>query len=130
MKVERLDRLCITVPNLEEGMELFRKVLGVEFEHAGETVLPNGSKIKLALSNQGVELLEVPGKEMQIRSFHFKVQDLQEAKAWVQQNGVSVTSEFSVGQMDEMVLDLGGLRTVLINYPGDNPAAAAKGEAK
>lgn len=125
MKVDRLDRICIAVPDLEEGMALFRKSLGLEFEYVGDIE----GKNKLALSNQGLELLEVPGREMHLRSFHFKVKDLKEAKDWVEGQGVRVVSEFSVGQMDEMVLDLGGLRTILINYPGSDAAAAAKGKA-
>ncbi len=130
MKVEGLDRLCIAVPNLEEGKALFGKILGLEFEFSGEAALPGGPPIKIALSNQGVELIEVPGKEMHLRSFHFKVNDLAEAKDWVQQNGVKITNEFSVGQMAEVALDLNGLRTILINYPGTDPAAAARGEAQ
>lgn len=129
MKVEGLDRLCIAVPNLADGIALFKKILGLEFEFVGEAVMPNGGKITAAISNQGVELVEVPDREIHLRSFHFKVKDLSEAKDWVQQNDVKVLSEFSVGQMDEMVLDLCGLRAILINYPGNDPAAAAKGEA-
>lgn len=130
VKVEGLDRLCIAVPNLQEGIDLFKKLLGLEFEFVGEATLPNGDTIKAAISNQGMELVEVPGREIHFRSFHFKVKDMTEAKDWVQQNGVKVVSEFSVGQMDEMVLDLCGLRAILINYPGNDPAAAAKGVAK
>lgn len=125
MKVDRLDRLCLGVPNIEEGIALFKKLLGLEFEFVGVAVMPNGNNIKAAISNQGLELVEVPGKEIHFRSFHFKVNDLNEAKEWVQQNNIKIMSEFSVGQMDEMVLDLCGLRTVLINYPGNDPAVAA-----
>ena len=76
MKVKNLDRLCIGVPKLDEGMALFSKVLGLEFEFSGENVMPNGNTIKLAISNQGIELLEVPDQKIHFRSFHFKVNDI------------------------------------------------------
>jgi hypothetical protein len=128
MKVEKLERLCLGVPDLEEGIKSFNNIFGLEFEFVGEVVLPNGAKIKAAISQQGFELVEVPGKAIHFRSFHFKAKDLEEAKSWVQDNGVKVLSEFSVGQMDEVVLDLFGMRAILVNYPGDDPIAAAKGE--
>lgn len=129
MKVERLDRLCIGVPNLEEGMELFGRILGLEFEFSGENKMPDGNTVKLALSNQGVELLEVPGKEIHFRSFHFKVNGIDAAAEAVKEQGIRIVSEFSLGQMEEKVMDLFGLRAFLIDYPGEDPAKAAAGKA-
>lgn len=130
MRVERLDRLCIGVPNLEQGKAQFAKVLGLEFEFTGEAVLPEGKKIRLAISNQGVELLEVPEREIHLRSFHFKVADLEEAADHVRNNNIPIISEFYVGQMGEKVMDLFGLRAILIDYPGNDPVAAAAGTAR
>lgn len=129
MKVERLDRLCIGVPNLEDGMALFSRILGLTFEFSGENVMPNGNTIKLAISNQGIELLEVPDKEIHFRSFHFKVNGIEQAAQEVKAQGIDIISEFSVGQMDEKVMDLFGLRAILIDYPGVDPAKAAGGNA-
>lgn len=126
MKVERLERICVAVPNLEEGVASFNRVLGLDFEFVGEADLPGGVKAKLALSSQGVELLEVPGKNIHIRSFHFKVQDMNEAREWMAEQEIKVLSEFSVGKMDEMVLDFFGLRSILVNYPGNDPIKAVK----
>lgn len=128
MKVERLERICVAVPNLEEGVASFNRVLGLDFEFVGETELPGGARIKIALSSQGVELLEVPGKDIHIRSFHFKVNDMGEAREWMAEKDIKVLSEFSVGKMDEMVLDLFGLRSILVNYPGNDPIKAVKEE--
>lgn len=130
MRVERLDRLCIGVPDLEQGKAQFAKVLGLEFEFSGETVLPDGETIRLAISNQGVELLEVPDREIHLRSFHFKVDGLEEAAEHVRDNGIPIVSEFYVGQMGEKVMDLFGLRAILIDYPGEDPAQAAAGTAR
>ena len=130
MKVKNLDRLCIGVPKLDEGMALFSKVLGLEFEFSGENVMPNGNTIKLAISNQGIELLEVPDQKIHFRSFHFKVNDIEAAAQDVKAQGIDIVSEFSVGQMDEKVMDLFGLRAILIDYPGDDPGKAAAGKAK
>lgn len=129
MKVERLDRICIAVPDLEMGKKRFQEVLGLEFEFTGEVALPDGKRVKMALSNQGIELLEVPEREVHLRSFHFKVKDLQEAVAQVRENGIEILSEFSVGSMDEAVMDLFGLRGIFIDYPGNDPALAARGNA-
>lgn len=127
MRVERLDRLCIGVPDLDEGIAKFGRALGLDFGFSGESVLPDGTTIRLAISNQGVELLETPGKEIHLRSFHFRVSDLRAAAEEVREHGIPIISEFSVGQMDEKVLDLFGMRAILINYPGDDPAKAAAG---
>ena len=127
MKVERLDRLCIGVPDLEEAKETFGRLLGLEFEFSGDVVMPDHTTIRMAISDQGIELLEVPGKEIHLRSFHFKVDDLPKAKEWMMENQVPVVNEFSVGKMDEVVLNLFGLRTILIDYPGTSPGEAAKG---
>lgn len=129
MKVERLDRLCIAVPDLEEGKALFARILGLEYGFTGSVELPDGKRMRMALSNQGVELLEVPGREIHLRSFHFKVADIEAAAAHVRDQGIPIISEFSVGAMDEKVMDLFGLRAILIDYPGEDPAAAA-GSAK
>lgn len=127
MRVERMDRICIGVPDMEKGKESFRRVLGLDFEFTGNVDLPGGKKAKMALSNQGIELLEVPQREVHIRSIHFKVADIEEAAKHVRKNDIKILSEFSVGDMDEMVMDLFGLRGILIAYPGDEPAKAAKG---
>ena len=125
MNVERLDRLCIAVPELEEGKALFGRVLGLTFEFSGDVELPGGKKVRMALSNQGIELLEVPDREIHLRSFHFKVDGIEAAAEHVRAQGIPITSEFSVGAMNEKVMDLFGLRAILIDYPGDDPAAAA-----
>lgn len=132
MRVERLDRLCIGVPDLEEGIALFHRVLGLDFEFSGENVMPAGNTIRLALSNQGIELLEIPGQPIHFRSFHFKVNGIEEAAQAVKAEGIDIVSEFSVGKMDEKVMDLFGLRAILIDYPGNDPARAAadRGQAE
>lgn len=128
MKVERLDRLCIGVPDLEEGKAMLGKTMGLEFEFSGEATMPDGKKVKLAISNQGIELLEIPGKEIHFRSFHFKVDGIEKAAEEVRANGIKIISEFKVGNMEEKVMDLFGLRAILIDYPGSDPAKAARGE--
>ncbi|MFB0958047.1 VOC family protein [Proteiniclasticum sp. QWL-01] len=130
MNIERLDRICIAVPNLEEGKQRFGKLLGIRFEFSGEVTMPDGKIVHMALSNQGIELLEVPDREVHVRSFHFKVNDLEEAVQQVRDRNVDVLGEFRVGDMKEAILDLMGLRALLIEYPGTDPALAAKGEAK
>jgi len=128
MKVERLDRLCIGVPDLEEGKAMFGRTMGLEFEFSGEATMPDGKKVKLAISNQGIELLEIPGKEIHFRSFHFQVDGIEKAAEEVRASGINIISEFKVGNMEEKVMDLFGLRAILIDYPGNDPAKAARGE--
>lgn len=126
LKVEKVDRICLGVPDLQEGIKTFNKLFGFEFGFVGDVKLPSGDVIQAALSNQGIELVESPGKPVHVRSFHFKVTDLEEAKSWVQENGIKITGEFPMGGMDEAVMDLFGLRGILINYQGDDPVAAVK----
>jgi len=127
MEVEKLERLAISVSNLEEGMEKFSKMLGIEFEKVAEPSLPDGTKIRCAFSSKGVELVEMPGKEIGVRSFHFRVKDMDEAKEWVKKNGGKVLGQFSVGEMDEVPCNIFGLRIILVSYPGDDPIKAIEG---
>ncbi len=128
MKVEKLERLAIGVPNLEEAMKDFSRIFGIDFETGVlEPILPGETKIRCAVSTKGVELVEKPGKAIAVASFHFRVKDLDEATAWVEKNGGTIIGRFSVNQMEEVITNTFGLRIILVYYPGDDPIKAAKG---
>lgn len=122
MKVEKLERIALNVPDLEEAVQVFSRLLGIHFEKKVELKQPDGKEIKAMISSQGLELVqEVPPlTEMGVRSFHFRVPDLDAAKKWVDNNGGKVISEFPVGKVRQAVCKISGLRVILINYPGDD----------
>jgi len=129
MKVEKLERLAIGVPNLEEAMKGFSQILGVDFETGVlEPAFSDGTKIRCAISSKGVELVEKPGRDTAVASFHFRVNDLEEAAAWVRQNGGKIIGSIEVGSMKEIICNIFGLRIILLTYPGDDPIKAVKGK--
>jgi predicted enzyme related to lactoylglutathione lyase len=126
MKVDKLERVALNVPNLDEAIKVFSLVLGLEFEKVVELTQPDGKRIKAAISSKGLELLQEfpPLSETSIRSFHFRVPDLEQAKEWVEHKGGKIKGQFMVGKVKEMVCDIYGVRIIIMAYEGDNVIAA------
>lgn len=120
MKVENLERVALNVPNLEESIDMFKSFLGIDFEKKVELKQPDGKEIRAAISSKGLELLEEtpPLKEMSVRSFHFKVKDLDEAQEWAEKNGGTILGRFSIGDVQQVICKFMDLRIILISYPG------------
>lgn len=124
--IDKLERVALNVPDLDEAVNVFSQVLGIKFEKIVELTQPDGRQIKAAISSQGMELLveNPPLTETSIRSFHFRVPDLEQAREQVEKNGGKVKGQFSVGNVKEMVCDIYGARIILMSYSGDNVIAA------
>ena len=120
MKIEKLDRVATTVENLDEVISFFSDLLGITFDK-----LPSG---KVAISPSGLELLEVgttlpnlalPAKNEGIYCFHFKVDDLEQAKAEMEKKGIRLLREITLGTLKELIYDpddLHGITLVLVEY--------------
>lgn len=124
--IDKLERVALNVPDLDEAVNVFSQVLGIKFEKIVELTLPDGKQIKAAISSQGMELLEEspPLMETSIRSFHFRVPDLKQAREQVEKSGGKIKGQFSVGKVEEMVCDIYGARIILMSYAGDDVIAA------
>ena len=137
MKVERLERVCLAVKNLEAAVKLFSSLFDTTFEMCpADTLIRKPTKhadpsfetikIRLAISPLGLELLESdpPAETEGVRSFHFKVPNLEEAKAEMEAKGVRLLTEVIYGNLKEAVFcpdDLSGARLVLTEF--DAPSA-------
>lgn len=126
--IKKLERVALNVPDMDEAVEAFSKVLGIMFEKTVELTQPDGTMIKAAISSQGMELLQElpPQDKVSMRSFHFRVDDIDQAKEQVEAKGGKVLGRFMVGNVDQMICDIHGARIILICYEGDDIVAAMK----
>ena len=66
MSFEKIDRVVIAVPKIEEARELFSSMLGIEFE---EVPVPDTLKLRAAYSSFGLELVEATAPNTLIDNF-------------------------------------------------------------
>lgn len=120
--IKNLERVALNVKNLEDAMKTFSDTLGIEFEKTLDFSQPDGTRIRGAISSGGVELVEEPSMELKAapRSFHFRVDDLDAAKAHVEEKGGTVLSRFSIGNVEELVCNIYDLRIIFLTYEGDD----------
>lgn len=143
MKIEKLDRVALHVKNLEKAEALFSDLFGIEFKRApipkakvypteyGESVHRESETCYtgVSLSSAGLELIETdpPCEEEGVRSFHFKVSDLEEAKAEMEAKGMRLVSEIVFGGLKEAVYspeDMHGARILLVEYDAPDSISA------
>lgn len=138
MKVEKIDRIALTVNNLDFAIRLFSTVFGTTFDTVHDKIekgkVKQERKIteyadkafeetekKVALSPMGLELIETipPTEKEGVRSFHFKVSNLDEAMAEMERKGIRLIGEIKIGGLREAIYspeDLHGARILLVEY--------------
>ena len=155
MKVEKLDRIVMYVSDIDAAKEKFSKLLGITFEEIPEegvepAILEPGPKalelaqtqppqeqperIRVAISPSGLELMEgdistMPGQSEGIRCFHFKVSDYEGAKKEMEEKGVPLLTDITLGQLREAIYhpdDLNGAMMGLVWYPTATAMEAIK----
>ena len=140
MKVERMETLGVNVKNLDEAIRFFSDLLGITFvkrvegaskrevvitEHADRAF--EEIKLKNALDRTGfLELIESdpPVQKEGIRSIHFKVPDIEEAKAEMKRKGIRLIKDVEfkdvkLGGLKEAIFhpdDVYGIRLCLVEY--------------
>jgi len=129
MKIERLDRVAISVKNLAEATRFFSDLLGIDFYDVGVINLSKEVSIKVAICPLGLELLEQvtpPVKVEGLRSFHFKVSDLDEAKTEMEGKGFHPDSEVQLGRLKQVAYNVYGTRLLLIEYDAPDVVTAIR----
>ena len=156
MKIEKLDRIDMYVENIDEAKEKFSKLLGITFEEIpfeevepfkqelgpkalalGEVATePTGGGMRVAISPAGLELIEgadiistMPGQTEGIRNMHFKVTDYEEAMAEMEEKGVPLLYDLTLGKLREAIYnpdDLNGDMMGLVWYPTATAMEAIK----
>jgi hypothetical protein len=125
MKIEKLDRVVVYVEDIEKSKRQFSELLGIEFDEIpfGEVVpmklepgpgAPAASNEggdasrlqRVAISRTGLELIEGaldPGESPRVACFHFKVADYEAAKAEMQQKGLPLLLDITLGTLREAI---------------------------
>ena len=140
MKVERMETIVVNVKNPDEAIRFFSDLLGITFvkrvEGASkrEVVITEHAdcafeeiNIKNALDRTGfLELIESdpPVETEGIRSIHFKVPDIEEAKAEMKRKGIRLIKDIEfkdvkLGGLREAIFhpdDVYGIRLCLVEY--------------
>ena len=137
MKVERIEVLGINVTDLQKATALFSKLFGIEFRsfdfgrevkvHAMPVDAPdvaplNQATTRIAIDPTGfLELIQTSpalGPDG-FRNIHFKVDDIEAAKAEMRSHGIRLITDIRVGNLREAIFhpdDLFGIRVCLIQY--------------
>jgi hypothetical protein len=158
MKIEKLDRIVMYVKDIDEAKERFSRLLNITFEEIpAEGVEPaslepgpkalelaadqppqtpqeNQAAPRVAISPSGLELMEgdiatMPGQTEGIRCFHFKVSDYEGAKAEMEERGVPLLTDITLGKLREAIYhpdDLNGAMMGLVSYPTATAMEAIK----
>ena len=137
MKIERMEVVGIDVQNVEEAARLFEDLLGVKFRHcrfgidvkpesgatqAEDPAAPDMNGIRLAIDPTGfLELVQTSSASARegFRNLHFKVTDIEEAKAELKAKGIRLIADSRIGGLREAVFhpeDLHGVRLCLVQY--------------
>ena len=134
MEIEKMDLVAVDVDNLEEAMRFFSDILGVTFVNLGPPNIQKATtehtpsptyetaKLKIAMDRRGfLELIESDppvGKEG-LRNIHFKVPDIEKAKAEMEQKGARLIADIRIGGLKEAIFspeDCHGIRFCLVEY--------------
>ena len=123
MKIEGIEIVCVAVDNLDEAVRFYSRLLDTEFQ-LRETRHKEGT-IRWGISPFGLELWErpvkAPGSDT-VRSFHFRVPDVEEAREEMRTKGFEPVDELTVaapkGRLREVIYHIRGLRMILVDYKG------------
>ncbi len=118
MRIEGIDRVIFGVRDVAQASSFFSALLDTKFDIMEPMV--RGKKMTVAISPLGLELHDIaPDEEEGLRRVHFKVADIEEAKAEMEKKGIRIDAEVEIGGLKELLLnpdDCRGLRVGLIAY--------------
>jgi len=127
VKIEKLDRVVVYVDDLKKSQQRFSELLGIDFDQipfrevdpikmepgpgsppaSGESSgggVPRPQRV--AISRVGLELIEgmlEPGQPPRVGCFHFKVADYEGAKAEMEQKGLPLLTDITLGTLREAI---------------------------
>jgi len=137
MKIEKMEVVGIDVQDIEKAARLFEDLLGIKFRHcrfgvdvkprsaetqAPDPAAPDLNSIRLAIDPTGyLELVQTGAASTRegFRNVHFKVTDIEEAKAEMKQKGIRLIADSHIGGLREAIFhpdDLHGVRLCLVQY--------------
>ena len=137
MSLGRLNHVGVATPSIEEGVELYRTMLGATKVHEAFDLPAQGVRVCFVdTPNSQIELLEPLGPDSPIARFleknplggqhHicFEVPDIHAAKADMESKGARVLGEPRIGAHGTPVIfvhpkDMGGVLIELMESPAD-----------
>lgn len=150
MKIEKIERVCLNVENIDEAVKFFSDLFGITFDirydvirgkktiKVGDTVVEREKiateyadrsfeegdyRVAISPVMEMIQLIPPAGKEG-LRSFAFKVSNIEEAKAEMKAKGVRLLAHIVFPHVKEAIFspdDLHGARLILLEY--DAPTA-------
>lgn len=141
MKIERMEVVGIDVQDIDKAARLFEDLLGIKFRHcrfgidvmpqsgatqADDPAAPDLNGIRLAIDPTGyLELVQTSSASARegFRNMHFKVTDIEEAKAELKAKGIRLIADSHIGGLREAIFhpeDLHGIRLCLVQYDADS----------
>lgn len=127
MQIEQMDRVVIGIRDVDGAANFLSEFLGTRFHRIQPVV--RGRKRTAAISPLGIELVDIlPQEKEGLRAVHFKVTDLEEARAEVKNRGIRIDHEVEIGHLRELLLneeDCHGIRIGLISYDVPHGAVIA-----
>jgi catechol 2,3-dioxygenase-like lactoylglutathione lyase family enzyme len=129
----RLDRVTISVKNLEKAKRFFSDLLETTFEDVPEEIGKAKTKFKFtpadkefrfrfAVSPMGIELIETdPPVEVEgLRNITWRVDDIKQAREEMRRKGIGHVLDLRCGGWKEAIFNVYGVRWVLNEYEGDS----------
>jgi predicted enzyme related to lactoylglutathione lyase len=124
MKVEKLDKVVVTVRNLEQAKKFFGELFETTFIEIGEVKQGiSGVVARPAITPFGLELLQriaPPSKKFGITAFHLKVKDIEAVRSELAQKGYDPVAEIEIKRVKELVYEVEGVRIAFVEYQGDS----------
>lgn len=143
MKIDRMELLGVVVTDLDEAVERYTRLFGLTFHifTPGESYpladaieindraaqIPAGGRIAMDTSGM-FELIELPDQTPGFRNIHYRVDDIEAAKAHFIAEGMTVVRDLYAGPIREVIFDgdsFGGIRVCLMQYDGPSFAEVA-----
>lgn len=123
MKIKGIERVALQVKDIDQSITFFSRLFGTTFQR--QNVQINDSVIKVAFSPLGIELLEETDLEKEsLRSFHLRVENIQDVHPAVLEAGGEILAHFTVGEMEHMIAKIGDFRIVFVSYEGNDSLKA------
>lgn len=125
MRTEKLDQVTMNVKNLEESVQRFSAVLGIQFLPP-RAVTVGSTRLRFAWSPIGLGLVESDPPESEgFRAIGLKVDNLAEIKAAMSAQGLTPVLEVERERFREAHYIIGGVRFSIAEYPDPPPSRAA-----
>lgn len=144
MRMTRMELLGVAVTDFDAAVQRFTSVFGLEFytftptidyaldvtEQGVDTAPARAATERIAMDTSGCfEIAEISDGPEGMRNIHFRVDDMDAAKAHVTNQGLRVVADMMAGTVREVIFDardLHGLRLCLVAYDGPSFAAALR----